>query len=480
MVLPYRPRPENLRPEESLSGKSASTVSGGKSPSSSHLRDILSLAIPAMLAIASEPIFILADTAMIGRLGVEPLAARAIASSLIGGIYWIFAFLIFGTTTLVGYHRGANEPESCGEICLHALFLAAVGGIAVSVLGIFFAPHLYFLMGAEPEVLKQGTVYFRIRIAGTPFTFLFFAAVGFLRGIQDTRTPMLVAFAVNGLNCVLDYLLIYGGLGLPALGLKGAGIATLACQILAGCICLRILFFSSYTSQYNLNRWSFSARRFLSLSRIGRDLAIRTGALRFSLVFATGTVARMGMVSLSSHEIALQLFLLSSDTIDGIAVAGQTLAAKHLGGHRPDKAYQMGKTLILCGVVTGFIFGFGYLLLEQPLIALFTRSPEVVGVLGGAILILLALFQPVNGIVFTSDGFLIGAHDTRYLMWAMLIGALGIFVPIAWLSLHRQWGLPGVWIGLSLLMAWRCATNLSRFWSGRWAIAFPGKNSPAS
>ena len=331
MVLPYRPRPENLRPEDSCAGRS-DTKMRELDPPSSHLKDILRLAIPAMLAIASEPVFILADTAMIGRLGVEPLAARAIASSLIGGIYWIFAFLIFGTTTLVGYHRGANEPESCGEICLHALFLAAVGGIAVSVLGIFFAPHLYFLMGAEPEVLKQGTVYFRIRIAGTPFTFLFFAAVGFLRGIQDTRTPMLVAFAVNGLNCVLDYLLIYGGLGLPALGLKGAGIATLACQILAGCICLRILFFSSYTSQYKLNRWSFSARRFLSLSRIGRDLAIRTGALRFSLVFATGTVARMGMVSLSSHEIALQLFLLSSDTIDGIAVAGQTLAAKHLGG----------------------------------------------------------------------------------------------------------------------------------------------------
>ncbi|TAJ77179.1 hypothetical protein EPO44_20925, partial [bacterium] len=120
--------------------------------SRSHLREILGLAFPAMLAIASEPIFILADTAMIGRLGVEPLAARAIASSLIGGIYWLFAFLIFGTTTLVGYHRGANEPEICGEIFLHALFLAAVGGVVVSIFGMLFASHLYLLMGAEPDV----------------------------------------------------------------------------------------------------------------------------------------------------------------------------------------------------------------------------------------------------------------------------------------------------------------------------------------
>ncbi len=429
-----------------------------------------------MLAIASEPVFVLADTAMIGRLGVEPLAARAIASSLIGGIYWLFAFLIFGTTTLVGYHRGAGEPEICGEICLHALFLAAVGGIVVSILGILFAPHLYVLMGAEPDVSTLGSTYFRIRIAGSPFTFLLFATVGFLRGIQDTRTPMVIAFVVNGLNLVLDYLLIYGGLGLPAMGLRGAGIATLTSQILAGTICLAVLFFSSHTSQYRLNRWRFNARRFLSLSRISRDLAVRTGALRFSLVFATGTVARMGTIALSSHEIALQLFLLSSDTIDGIAVAGQTLVAKHLGANRPDKAYQMGKILILCGCVAGLIFGSGYILLKQPLIILFTRSPEVVEVLGIVIFVLLALFQPVNGVVFASDGFLIGAHDTRYLMWAMLIGALGFFVPISWISLKWDLGLPGVWTGLSLLMAWRLATNSLRFFRKRWVLAFPGRN----
>jgi len=426
-----------------------------------------------MLAIASEPIFVLADTAMIGRLGVEPLAARAIASSLIGGIYWLFAFLIFGTTTLVGYHRGANEPESCGAICLHAVFLAVIGGLVVSVLGILVAPNLYDIMGTEHDVTVQGSTYFRIRIAGTPFTFLLFATVGFLRGIQDTRTPMLIAFAVNGLNLLLDVLLIYGGLGLPAMGVRGAAIATLSSQIVAGSICIAILFFSSYTSQYQLNRWRFNMRRFLSLSRIGRELAIRTGALRFSLVFATGTVARMGTVTLSSHEIALQLFLLSSDTIDGIAVAGQTLAAKHLGSNQPEKAHQMGKTLALCGCVAGLIFGLGYILFKQPLIALFTRSPEVVEVLGIAIFILLALFQPVNGVVFASDGFLIGAHDTRYLMWAMLIGALGIFVPISWISLHWQLGLVGVWTGLSLLMAWRLATNLLRFRSKRWVTTFP-------
>jgi MATE family multidrug resistance protein len=437
-----------------------------------HVREILALAIPAMLAIASEPLLSLADTAMIGHLGVEPLAARAIASSLIGGIYWVFGFLVFGTTTLVGHHYGARDDEACGEICLHALCIAALGGLAIAGAGLWLAPQLYALMGAEPVVLSSGAEYFRIRIAGTPFTFLFYVTVGFLRGIQNTRTPMLIAFFVNGLNLLLDYGLIYGAFGLPALGLRGAAIAALLSQITGGLICLRLLFVSPYSDRYGLNRWKWSRRRFLPLFVIGRDLAVRTGALRFSLIFAAGTVARMGAGPLSSHEIALQLWLLCSDTIDGLAVAGQALVAKYLGAGRAERAYQMGKVLSVCGCAAGLIFALGYWLGERPLIALFTNSPQVAALLSaGGIFLFLAFSQPINGIVFVLDGLLIGAHDTRFLMRAMLIGALGIFVPLAWISLHWELGLVGVWSGLTLLMLWRLATNLFRFLSGRWVSA---------
>lgn len=440
-------------------------------------REILALAVPAALAIASEPILSVADTAMIGHLGVEPLAARAIGGALIGGIYWIFAFLIFGTTTLVGFHYGANDPEACGEICVHAFFLAIAGGIAIGSAGFFFAPQLYALMGATGDVAAEGTRYFRIRIAATPFTFLFYVLVGFMRGIQNTRTPLVIALAANGLNLLLDYLLIYGKAGLPALGLRGAAIAALTSQIIGGGLCLRLLFFSHYSSRFGLNRWRFNRRRFLSLTQIGRDLALRTGALRFSLVFATGSVARMGAGPLSGYEIALQLFLLSSDAIDGLAVAGQALVAKYLGTNQPERAYRMGKNLILCGFGAGLFFAIGYLALERPLIALFTGSPDVVGLLAGGIFLLLALFQPLNGVAFVTDGLLIGAHDTRFLMWAMLIGALGLFVPTAWISLHWDLGIIGVWIGLSLLMTWRVGTNLFRFFSRKWMTASHGDRS---
>jgi len=439
-------------------------------------REILRLAIPASLAIASEPILSLADTAMIGRLGVEPLAARAIASSLIGGILWVFAFLIFGTTTLVGYHHGANEPEACGETYLHALIFAGAGGITVSLLSIYLAPQLYRWMGAEGNVIAEGTAYFRLRIAGTPFTLIFYATVGFLRGIQNTRTPMFIAFAVNGINLILDYALIYGKLGFPALGLRGAALAALASQAIGGGICLGLLFFSSYASRYSLTRWSFEPRRFLPITRIGRDIAIRTGALRFALVFATATVARMGTSALSVHEIAIQLWLLCSDTIDGLAVAGQALVARYLGANRAGQAYKMGKLLVLYGCAAGLLFTAGYLGTQQRLITVFTRSPDVILVLSGGIFFLLALAQPLNGIVFVLDGFLIGAHDTRFLMWAMLAGALGIFIPMAWISLHWELGLIGVWAGFTVFMGWRLLTNLYRFLSRRWVKAFPRRS----
>jgi Na+-driven multidrug efflux pump len=129
----------------------------------------------------------------------------------------------------------------------------------------------------------------------------------------------------------------------------------------------------------------------------------------------------------------------------------------------------MGKLLIVCGAAVGLAFGAAYVFFQWPLITLFTRSREVETMLAGTIFLLLALFQPVNGVVFASDGFLLGVNDTAYIMRAMLVGALGIFVPIAWLSLHEGWGLIGIWIGLSLLMAWRLATNLWRFLSQRWA-----------
>lgn len=422
-----------------------------------------------MLALASQPLLSIGDTAMIGRLGVEPLAARAIGAAIIGGIYWIFTFLSFGTTTLVGYHHGAQDFRACGETYFHALFLALLGGAGVASAGLLFAAPLYQLMGAGESVVNEGVPYFRIYIASAPFTFIFFASVGFFRGTLDTRTPMIIAFLITATHLLLDYGLIYGHFGLPRMGLNGAGIAAWVGQLVGAATCLGIFFFSRSTTAYRNAQWRISLSRIRPLFRIGSDLAIRTGALRGSLVLATSCAARMGANVLSAHEIAFQLMLLGSDVIDGLAVAGQALVAKYLGSAQKEKAYQMGKTLILCGAVAGLLFGIAFLGAQDAIISFFTKSADVKLLLAAGVILLVGLFQPLNGIVFVLDGFLIGAHDTRFLMWAMLIGALGIFVPISWISLNWGWGLMGIWAGVGALMSWRLLTLLYRFVSRRWS-----------
>ncbi len=422
-----------------------------------------------MFAQASQPILNITETAMIGRLGATELAARAIGAAIIGSIYWIFAFLTFGTTSLIGHHFGARDHQACGQTYLHALFVALVGGLAVAVAGIAFAEPLYQLLGAEAAVIERGANYFRVYIAGAPLTLMVYSSIGFFRGIQNTRTPLLIAFIITALQLILDYGLIYGNFGLPALGLGGAAVAACLAQLGGATIYLALFLTSRQTADYRVVRWSITMIGLRPLFRIGQDLAIRTGALRLSLVFATSTAARMGAATLSAYEIVFQLFMLCSDVIDGLAIAGQALAAKYLGARDKERAYRMGVTLTLGGWLAGLGFAFGFVVAWSAIVGFFTSSSEVNSLLTSGVMLLVCALQPFNGIVFVLDGLLIGARDTRYLMWAMLAGA-AILIAIAWSSLQFGWGLMGILVAIGALMLWRSATNFGRFFKQKWAI----------
>ncbi|MGH7818052.1 MAG: MATE family efflux transporter, partial [Candidatus Binatia bacterium] len=264
------------------------------SPPRSDLRDILGLGIPAMLAQTSQPILNIAETAMIGRLGAEDLAARAIGAAIIGSIYWVFAFLTFGTTTLIGQHFGAEDSKACGQTYLHALFLALTGGLVVASAGIALAEPLYQMLGAQAAVVERGANYFRIYIASAPLTLMIYSSVGFFRGMQNTRTPLLIAFVITAIQLVLDYGMIYGNFALPTLGLTGAAVAACSAQLIGATIYLALFLSSEQTADYRPVSWRITFAQLRPLFLIGQDLAIRTGALRLSLVFATSTAARMG------------------------------------------------------------------------------------------------------------------------------------------------------------------------------------------
>jgi MATE family multidrug resistance protein len=330
-----------------------------------------------------------------------------------------------------------------------------------------FAEPLYQLMGAEAAVAAQGANYFRIYIASAPFTLTIYCSVGFYRGIQNTRVPMVMAFATTAMQLSLDYGLIYGRFGLPALGLTGAAVAAWCAQLGGAMVYSVLFFYSPQTANYRANNGCITSAGLRPLFRIGQDLAIRTGALRVSLIFATGTAARMGAATLSAYEIVFQLFMLCSDVIDGLAIAGQALVAKYLGSGEKARAYRMGVTLTLSGMIAGLIFAGSFALAWETIVAFFTSSGEVIALLTPGATILICLIQPLNGAVFVLDGLLIGARDTRYLMWAMVAGA-AIMIPLAWSSRQFGWGLLGILLAIVALMIWRAATNIGRFISSAW------------
>jgi putative MATE family efflux protein len=205
------------------------------------------------------------------------------------------------------------------------------------------------------------------------------------------------------------------------------------------------------------------------LMRIGGEIFVRTASLYASFLVASAVLARVGDDSLAAHQIAFQLFVFLALVLDSIAIAGQVIVGRSLGAGDADGAYFAARRMIELSVAVGALFALLMLILSDVLPRAFTSDPLVIE-RTHEIWWLFALMQPANGAVFALDGILIGAGDTRFLMWGMLAASLGVFAPIALMSLAFGWGIVGVWAGLVGLIAARLATCSWRFAGRRWAV----------
>jgi putative MATE family efflux protein len=426
---------------------------------SSYDREILRLAVPALGALAAEPLYLLADTAMVGHLGTEELAALAIAATLLAGTFTLFNFLTYGTTAQVARYHGAGQELIAGRLAAQALWLSAGIGVALTALLAGLAVPLVDLMGGDGRVGELAVDYLRIGAFGLPFALIALAGQGFLRGVSDLRTPLVIVVVANVANVALNVVFIYGF----GWGLAGSAAATVVAQAGMGAAFVRSLLSAPADSRRP------SLARMRPMARIGRDIFIRTTALYASFLVASAVLARVGEDSLAAHQIAFQLFVFLALVLDAVAIAGQVIVGRTLGAGDADAAHAAARRMIEWAVVAGALFGLVMLALIDVLPRAFTSDAEVVA-RAKEIWPLFALMQPANGAVFALDGILIGAGDTRFLMYAMLAAALGVFVPIALLSLELDLGIVGVWVGLVGLIAARLVALSWRFSSRRWAL----------
>jgi putative MATE family efflux protein len=429
-------------------------------------REIFRLAVPALGALAAEPLYVLVDTAIVGHLGVAPLAALAIAGTLLTGAFTLFNFLTYGTTAQVARYHGASDERTAASLGVQALWLSVAIGVVLLALAEALARPAVELMGGSGHTADLAVLYMRIAAIGLPFALIALAGQGYLRGVSDLRTPLRIVIAANAANVVLEVVFVYGF----DWGVAGSAWGTAIAQAGMG-------------GAFALLLWRAAAAgtrrpmldRIRPLLRIGGEIFVRTAALYASFVVASAVLARVGTASLAAHQVAFQLWTFLALVLDSVAIAGQVIVGRMLGAGDADAAYRASRRMIGWSVALGGVLGVVMLALTSTLPHAFTDDPAVLD-RARAVWPLFALMQPLAGLVFALDGILIGAGDTRYLMWSMLFAGVGVYVPIALAALAFDWGIVGVWCGLIALLFARAATLGTRFAGRRWAVT----GAPAS
>ena len=421
-------------------------------------REIFALALPALGALAAEPTYVLVDTAIVGHLGTPQLAALAIAATLLSTGITLFNFLAYGTTARVARLYGAGEVAAAGRIGSQALWLSMALGMGLLLLILFLAGPAVAAMGGRGQTAEMSVSYLRISALGVPFAMIALAGQGFLRGVGDLGTPLVILLAANAVNAVLEVLFVYGF----GWGLSGSAWGTVIAQVGMGLAFVYWLLRAPADSR----RPSWATMR--PLLRVGGDIAVRTGALLLSFMLASAVAARMGEASLAAHQVAFGLFVFLALVLDAVAIAGQILVGRLLGAGDAGAAYAAARRMIFWSVVVGCAFCAALLAGTGTIPGLFTGDPEVVE-RAGELWPLFALMQPVGAAVFALDGILIGAGDTRFLKWSM-VAALLVFAPLAFAAPVLGLGVTGVWAALNILMLVRLLTCGARFRSRRWAV----------
>jgi putative MATE family efflux protein len=419
-------------------------------------REVFALAFPALGALAAEPLYVLVDTAIVGHLGTTQLAALAIAATVLSTAFTVFNFLTYGTTAQVARLHGAGQDRAAAELGSQALWLALAIGALLLVGVLALAPVAVSLMGGEGEVADGAVLYLRIAALASPFFMLATAGQGFLRGMSDLRTPLVILVVAHLVNAVLEVVFVYGF----DWGLAGSAWGTVIAQVGMGLAFVQVQRRAGFEPPH--------LDRMRPLMRIGTEIAVRTTALLGSFLVASAVLARVGPASLAAHQIAFQLFVFLALVLDALAIAAQVLVGRMLGAGDGDRARAAATRVILWSVVVGTAFGVALLALTNVLPHAFTDD-ELVVHRAHEIWWLFAALMPINGAVFALDGILIGAGDTRFLMWGML-SAAAVYVPVALLALDQGWGIVGVWCGLAGLIAVRALTCGARFLGSRWVL----------
>ncbi len=385
-------------------------------------RTILRLAVPAFLTLIAEPLFLLADSAIIGHLGTVELAGLGVASAVLTTAAGLFVFLAYGTTALVARALGAATVREAVGAGLDGVWLAGVLGLASALIVGVGAETLAAAFGPSPPVLAAATTYLRISALGLPAMLLTMATTGILRGLQDTRTPLIATTVAATANVALNVGLVYG----VGLGIAGSAWGTVIAQTGLAAALLTVVARAGHRLRAPLRP---HPRRVARAAADGFPLLVRTLALRGVLLASTWAAASLGDVPLAAYQVSATVWTFLTFALDALAIAAQALVGRALGAGDVAGARDLTAVMTRWGLWFGVALGVLLTAAHTALPPMFTPDPDVRAALAAALLVV-ALCQPISGIAFVLDGVLIGAGDARWLAGAQTVLLLG-YAPLA-------------------------------------------------
>jgi putative MATE family efflux protein len=429
---------------------------------SPHDREIWRLALPAFGALAAEPLYVLVDTAIVGQLGTRPLAGLAIAGAVITAVFGLFNFLAYSTTAAVARRLGAGDRRIAAELGVDGIWLALGLGIAVMVVGLITSAWIVDAMGASANVQPFALDYLRISLLGAPALLVTLAGTGYLRGMQDTRTTLYIAVGAAALNLALEVLFVYGF----DWGIAGSAWGTVIAQLVAAGLFVTIVVRSVHREDA---RWRPNVAGIRQTAVVGGPLIVRTASLLVVFLAMTNLAARISDDAVAANQVAFGIFLFLALCLDALAIAGQAMTGRFLGARDAHEARAAAKRMIEWGIVMGIGFGAIVALARPGLVQLFSDDPGVRD-LANQLLLVVALLQPLNAVVFVLDGVLIGAGDQRFLALAMVVATFAVFVPAALLVTLAGGGVVALWGALALWSIARLVGVGGRYAGSGWQV----------
>ncbi len=386
-------------------------------------RQILALAVPALGALIAEPLFLMADSAIVGHLGVAELAGAALGTTVLHTAVGLMIFLAYATTPAVARALGAGDPGKAMAAGRDGMWFAVVLGLVLSLAGYFGAGSLVRLMGGEGETAQFAVDYINYSMPGLTAMLLVLAATGVLRGMQDTKTPLVVATVGFGLNIVLNFILVYWA----DMSVAGAALGTSIAQWMMALVYLWMILPRVRAQGTSLApSWS----GFISTGQVGSWLMLRNLSMRAALLLTVLVATNAGTQTLAAHQLVFTIFSFLAFALDALAIAAQALIGQELGRGDAEQVRKLTGIMSRWGIYFGVATGILLFATSWVFPMMFTQDEQIrqLTTIG---LWVLALSQPLCGLVFVLDGVLIGAGDARYLG---LVGVLNlvVYAPMLW------------------------------------------------